>query len=83
MVSKDAMVTRCDIAVLIAIVDHCNPEGMCFPGVDTIAKKSQVSRRNVFRSIRRLEALGYIWIERDSYKSNVYTVDFRLVAADS
>jgi hypothetical protein len=44
--------------MLLAIADRCDDEGVCFPGVGTLAKKCCVEDRNVQKMIVQLEALG-------------------------
>ncbi len=44
----------------------------CFPSLNTLAKHCGVCGRTIARTIKRLEAIGVISIERDNGRSNVY-----------
>ena len=44
----------------------------CFPSLNTLAKHCGVCGRTVARTIKRLEAIGVIAIERDNGRGNVY-----------
>lgn len=44
----------------LALADHADDEGVCWPSIDTIALKCCQSARNVRRTIRNLEELGQI-----------------------
>lgn len=48
-----------------------------YPSASTIAKDAGVSRRTVFRSIKELERLGFIRIDRRCYNSSIYYLDKR------
>ena len=44
----------------------------CFPSLNTLAKHCGVCGRTIARTIKRLEAIGVIAIERDNGRGNVY-----------
>lgn len=44
--------------MLLAIADRCDEFGMCFPGVDKLAKKCGVKKRAAQKLISKLEELG-------------------------
>ena len=46
--------------VLLALANHTDHEGLCWPGDRHIADMCALSRRNVRRIIRKLESAGYI-----------------------
>ncbi len=50
--------------VLMALSDHSNDQGMCFPGMDGIAEKCNISRSTVIRCIKKLEENGLISVKR-------------------
>lgn len=50
-------------AVLIALADHADNTGVCWPGHDGIAEKCEVSRRTVIRQIEQLARDGLITVE--------------------
>lgn len=63
--------------VLLAIADHANEDGFCWPGVVRIATKCNLSERSVQRHIRVLVARGFLQVEErhrpdGSQSSNLY-----------
>jgi DnaD/phage-associated family protein len=65
--------------VLLSLADNANDEGVCWPSVKTIAKKSAIDERRCHRIIKKLEKLGYLIItERNAANginsTNVYAV---------
>lgn len=57
----DPRLSRGDIAVLVAILDHMNTRsGDAYPSVDRIAIKANVDRSTATRSIRRLVNHGHL-----------------------
>jgi hypothetical protein len=66
-----------DLLVMLAIADYMNEYGAAWPAIDTIARKSRLSRRTVFDRITVLQAMGELTIERADVgagrgHSNVY-----------
>ena len=63
--------------ILIALADHCDDEGKCWPGIKNIAKKASVSKRTLQRALTELESEGFLRIEErrrenNSQQSNMY-----------
>ena len=56
----DADVPAVPKSVGQALSYYVNPEGECWPGVDTIARDTGRHRRTVQRALRTLEVLGYV-----------------------
>jgi hypothetical protein len=59
--------TMADKTVLLALAYHCNDRdggNLCFPGQETIARFARCSVDTVQRALSRLEAGGYIKIEK-------------------
>ena len=55
-----------DKLVLIGLANHADPHGQnCWPAVSTLAKYASVTKRNVQRSLARLEASGHISVEHN------------------
>jgi DnaD/phage-associated family protein len=50
------------LLVLLAIADHANDEGICWPSISTIAKKARISERQTKRIIQDLADSGEIEI---------------------
>jgi hypothetical protein len=55
--SKTTLLTR---LVFIALADHCDHEGLCWPAIPQLARKCQVSERTVQRALSEMEELGEI-----------------------
>ncbi|MEI2702126.1 MAG: helix-turn-helix domain-containing protein [Baekduia sp.] len=54
-----------DTLVLIVLADHAGPDGSgAWPSIDTIARKSRMSRRTVWTALRSLKDAGAIVEER-------------------
>jgi hypothetical protein len=83
LASTKATFSRGDIAVLIGILRHCDRAGFCYPGITRLTNLTGMSRRNVIRSIGRLEHVGLLSIGRRTGSSNTYAVDFTAVTGDS
>jgi DNA-binding transcriptional regulator YhcF (GntR family) len=60
----NATVEGTALLMLLAIADHANDEGQCFPSVATLARKVRVSERQAQRLILQLEQAGAIDIDR-------------------
>ncbi len=67
--------------ILMAIADHCDDQGCCFPGQDRVAQKCGVSRRTVVRTVSLFERGGLLTVLRrhggdgGGSRSNYYCVD--------
>lgn len=49
-----------DKLVLLALADNANDEGECYPSLTNIAKRCEMHRATVIRSIQSLESAGHI-----------------------
>lgn len=60
--------------VLLALADHANDEGMCYPSVGRLSARTALNERTVQRVIRRLCEVGLISIADGAGRSgsNVY-----------
>jgi hypothetical protein len=78
--SKSQGVSR---LVLLALADHADHAGYCWPSVETVARKCRVSERTVQRAIAEAEAAGEI--TRALMQGRGYTNLYRLMpgAVDS
>lgn len=65
-----------DLLMLLAIADHANDEGICWPSVGTLAAKCRVSERQAQYIISRLEAADILEIERGVGRNHtsLYTI---------
>ncbi|MBN9754070.1 MULTISPECIES: helix-turn-helix domain-containing protein [unclassified Pseudonocardia] len=60
-------------AVLLAIADHANERGLCFPAVMSVARKTGLSRATVFRSLNDLEREGVLRRARRRRRNGAWT----------
>jgi hypothetical protein len=65
--------------VLLSLADQANDDGVCWPRVETISKRTCASPRSVQRALRWLELSGVVQVtkrlrENGSTASNVYTI---------
>lgn len=66
-------------AVYIYPKDHANKEGVCWPGINTIAAGVSLSRSTVKRALDDLVRAGLVektsrWRENGSLSSNLYQI---------
>lgn len=59
-----ADLTQSQTLVALAIADHADDEGHCYPSIDRIALKARIKRRQTQAVIRQLEDLGLLRVER-------------------
>lgn len=64
------------LLMLLAIADHANDEGICWPSVQTLANKCRLSKRQATRLIQKLESEGELVIDQGGGRghSNLYKV---------
>lgn len=65
--------------VFLYLKDHADAEGLCWPGINTIAAALEISRSTVKRALDDLCREGLItkerrWRENGSYSSNLYRI---------
>jgi hypothetical protein len=71
----DHRLSRGDIGVFAVILSHCDAERRSFPGPALISKVAKLAVSNVKISLRALEVLRYIEVERPGLrKKNRYRV---------
>lgn len=68
--------------VLLALADHSDDEGKCWPGLKGLAEKCGIDRGSIIAHIQELEKLGFISKEKrhdqKGYrKSNLYMLNFQ------
>jgi len=49
-----------ELLVLLALADHANDKGVCWPGVARVARKARMSERHVQRILRKLQRAGQL-----------------------
>lgn len=71
----DWRLSRGDVGVLAVILRHCDDRRRAFPGPTLISQEARLATSNVKTSLRRLEELRYIEVERPGLrKANRYRV---------
>lgn len=60
----DQDLTPTEKLVLLAIADHADGDGICWPGMRKVSEKTGFARRTVIRAVESLEASGLIVVER-------------------
>lgn len=73
---EDEGIGPTDRLILLSLADHANDEGVCYPSVARLVRRTGLSERAVQTAIRRLEEAGRLKIERGSGPKgcNVFTV---------
>ncbi len=64
------------LLLLLAIADHANDDGLCWPSVATLAAKARVQERQAQNLIAQLEASGELVVRRGHGRRNtsIYVV---------
>lgn len=60
--------------VLMALADNANDQGVCWPSIDTLALKCDLSRQGVIDQIEKLEKVGVLRTQQKPGRSNVYFI---------
>lgn len=64
---KDERLSRADLITLIMLAGYSSPNGYGFVALSTMAKLRGIKPQSVSRSIKRLEAKGYVQTVRKGY----------------
>jgi hypothetical protein len=66
----------CGIArlLLVVIAERANDDGVCWPGIPYLARRTRMHRATVFRCLPTLVDLGELLVEHRPGRSNRYTV---------
>lgn len=54
-----------ELLVMLALADHADDDGMCYPGIERIAKKCRISGRSVQRHIKTACELGELQVDEN------------------
>lgn len=65
--------------LLLAIADHADDDGVCWPSIDRLAAKCAVSARQVQRTLQQLQTDGWLVVDRGRGRGN--TSRYRLAVA--
>lgn len=70
------------LLLMLAIADRSDDDGVCWPGIAYLAKKTRVSERQVKRMIKTAESAGEIYVRRSGgrARTNLYFVTAGLPA---
>ena len=60
--------------VLVALADRANDEGVCWPSIETLSKKTGMTGRGVQKTIRTLEEIGLLQRQESTGRSNKYVL---------
>ncbi len=60
--------------VLVALADRANDEGVCWPSIETLSKKTGMTGRGVQKTIRTLEEFGLLERQETTGRSNKYVL---------
>ena len=60
--------------ILLALAEHADEEGRCWPSLTRLAALTEADRRTVTRGLAELEARGLVARERRQGKGTVYTL---------
>jgi hypothetical protein len=65
-----------DLLLLLAIADHADDDGVCWPGIDKLAKKTRCLPRQVKRNIQKLAGRGELFIQQNRGRghTNLYFI---------
>jgi hypothetical protein len=63
--------------VLLALCDHANGRGECFPSIEAISRKCSMGQRTVQQHLGELEAAGILVRHFRSGRSTLYNIDPR------
>ncbi|PHS21753.1 MAG: hypothetical protein COA84_15170 [Robiginitomaculum sp.] len=65
------------LLVILVLADRADDDGVCWPAINTIAKKARMTTRSAQRNIRDLEAAGWLTIQTGGGRkgSNKYIIN--------
>jgi Helix-turn-helix domain len=66
-----------ELLLMLAIADNANDRGLAYPSLNTLAKKTRITRRNVIFLVKKLIRSGELRVEvgRGPGRTNIYHVD--------
>lgn len=75
---------REELLVFLVLADHADERGMCYPSMETIGRKARMTDRGARNVVRRLEAAGYLTIEKGGGRgrSSRYHLQFPAQASE-
>ena len=70
----DASLPRGDVLLMLALADHANDDGLSFPSIARLARRTRSSPSTVRRHLRSLQAEGRLVVEPREGTSNLYRI---------
>jgi hypothetical protein len=68
-----------DKFVLVALADYANEHGRCFPGIDALVKRTDLSKRAIYGALNRLKATPYLKVIHRHRHSSVFELSIPTV----
>lgn len=60
--------------ILVSLADQANDDGVCWPSINHLCKRTGLSTRAVFDGLKKLEELGHITRKSRPGHSNVFVI---------
>ncbi|MFC3688931.1 helix-turn-helix domain-containing protein [Aquipuribacter hungaricus] len=73
----DESLPRGDVLLMLALADHANDDGACFPSINRLARRTRSSASTVRRHLRSLREAGRLTIDAREGTSNLYRIVLR------
>lgn len=72
------------LLLMLALADHADDTGKCWPGMSSLAKKTRMGRRNVVKLMERIEQSGEVVVEKrgNQSASNRYRINVQLLSSE-
>ncbi len=70
------------LLTMLALADRSDDEGSCFPSVETLAKKTRQTERNVQRCLKKMADEGYLDRQFRIYNSTIYRLNLSKLKGD-
>lgn len=67
---KESKQKGSDLLLLLSIADYCNDDGIAWPSIQNLAKKSRMSERQTQRNINALAERGELYVEKIPGRTN-------------
>lgn len=64
MIWEDETLGPTDRLILLSLADHANDEGVCYPSIARLVKRTGLSERTVQSAIKRLRGAGRLSLVR-------------------
>lgn len=73
-----------DLVILLALADRSDDDGVSWPGLESLAERSRITKRSVIRSIETLERSKDLYVERSKGRThtNTYVITIGKSAQD-